>query len=66
MKASWRTSGAGIAAIVTALAGAASVLLDADPATVPDWTAIVAAVMAGLGLLFARDDKVTSEQSGAR
>jgi hypothetical protein len=63
---SWRTTTAGIAAIVAALATAAVALFDADPLTTPDWGAVGAALMAGVGLLAARDNKVSSEQAGAK
>ena len=66
MNASWRTTVAGIAAIVTAVASAVVALFDADPTTVPEWGAVVAAVMAGVGLLNARDNRVSSEQAGAK
>jgi hypothetical protein len=63
---SWRTTTAGIAAIVVALGTAVGALFDADPLTLPDWGAVAAAVMAGIGLLAARDNGVTSEQAGAK
>lgn len=63
---SWRTTTAGIAAIVVALGTAVGALFDADPLTLPDWGAVAAAVMAGVGLLAARDNKVSSEQAGAK
>jgi hypothetical protein len=63
---SWRTTTAGIAAIVAALATAVVALFDADPLTTPDWGAVGAAFMAGVGLLAARDNKVSSEQAGAK
>lgn len=66
MKQSWKTTAAGIAAIVAAAATAVVALFDADPTTVPDWGAVAAAVMAGLGLLFARDNNVSSESAGAK
>lgn len=62
---SWKTTTAGVLAIVAAVAMAVSAYLDGDPATVPDWESAVAG-LAGIGLLFARDNKVTSEQAGAR
>ena len=63
---SWRTTTAGIAAIVVAVGTAVGALFDADPLTLPDWGAVGAAVMAGIGLLAARDNKVSSEQAGAK
>jgi hypothetical protein len=63
---SWRTTTAGIAAIVVDLGTAVGALFDADPLTLPDWGAVAAAVMAGIGLLAARDNGVTSEQAGAK
>ena len=63
---SWKTTTAGIAAIVAALATAVGALFDADPLSTPDWGAVAAAVMAGIGLIAARDNGVTSEQAGAR
>ena len=63
---SWKTTTAGIAAIVAALATAVGALFDADPLSMPDWGAVAAAVMAGVGLIAARDNGVTSEQAGAK
>ena len=63
--ASWKTTTAGVAAIVVALATAVGALFDADPTTLPDWGAVAAAVMAGVGLIVARDNNVTSEKAGA-
>lgn len=63
---SYRTTIAGLAAVLTAVASALTALTDADPATVPQWEAVVSAVVAGLGLMFARDNGVSSEKAGAR
>lgn len=65
--ASWKTTVCGILSIVAAGATLVAIpLLDSDPLTVPNWTAFVAAVTAGIGLIFARDNGVTSEQAGAK
>jgi len=63
---SWRTTLAGIGAILVAVGTAVSAMFDNDPATMPEWGAVVAACIAGFGLIFARDNKVTSEQAGAK
>jgi hypothetical protein len=66
MSKSWKTTTAGIAAIVAAVATALVALFDADPMTLPDWGAVGAAFMAGVGLLAARDNDKSSEDVGAR
>ncbi len=66
MNGSWKTSAAGIGAILVAVGSALTAMFDADPATIPDWGAVVAAVIAGIGLLAARDNNVSSEAAGAR
>lgn len=62
---SWKTTAAGIAAIVAAVALAISHQFDSDPATVADWSAVITALTAGVGLVLARDNDKTSEQAGA-
>ena len=60
---SWKTTVTGVCAIVVAVAGAVSALVAGHPV---DWTAVIAAVSAGIGLVAARDNKVTSEDVGAK
>lgn len=62
---SWKTTAAGIGAILVAVGSALTATFDADPTTVADWGAVIAAIIAGAGLILARDNNVTSEQAGA-
>lgn len=64
-KTSWKTTAGGVAAILAAVGGAITALTDGNPSTNPDWSTVIAAVTAGLGLLFARDHNVSSEEAGA-
>lgn len=45
----------GIGAILTVAGGVLTALFDGDPMTNPDWTAVVAAVITGIGLIVAKD-----------
>jgi hypothetical protein len=60
---SWRTTVSGIAAILAAVAGVAAAVANGAPV---DWTSALAAIMAGIGLITARDNKVSSEAAGAK
>ena len=63
-KKSWKTTVMGIAAAVGIIAAQITNVLDADPATVFDYTAIIAALGAmGIGW-FSRDKDVSSKSSG--
>lgn len=57
---SWRTTVLGITTIVTAVAGLVQAFLDNDPTTNPNITITAAAILSGLGLIFARDAKTKS------
>jgi hypothetical protein len=63
---SWKTTTAGIGAILVAVGTAMKAMFDNDPSTVPEWGAVVAAIIAGIGLIVARDNNVTSEQAGVK
>lgn len=63
---SWKTTTSGVLAIVAAIATALSASFDSDPLTVPNWEIVIAATLAGIGLIFARDNTVTSETAGAK
>jgi hypothetical protein len=66
MKSSWRTTLAGIGAILVAVGAALGAAFDSNAATTVDIASLTAACMAGLGLIFARDNVVSSETAGAR
>ena len=63
---SFKTTLWGICTILAALAGAGMALLDGNPSTGVDIPTVIAAVTAGIGLILARDNGVTSEQAGAK
>lgn len=60
---SWKTTTAGIIAALIAILGAVQVMMNGGS---PDWPTVIAAVMAALGLIFARDAKVSSEDEGLK
>ena len=62
---SWKTTVAGIAGVVAAIASAIQAQFDGNPATVPDWGLVGALLATAIGLLFARDNDKTSEAVGA-
>jgi hypothetical protein len=64
---SWKTTLCGILGVVASgITMIAQPMLDADPATLPQWTAFGAVAVTAIGLLFARDNGVTSEQAGVK
>jgi putative flippase GtrA len=60
---SWKTTLTGVLTILVAGGTAVKLLLTGGQ---PDWTATIAAIIAGFGLIAARDNSVTSEQAGAK
>lgn len=58
---SWKTTGAGLGAVLIAIGSAISALTDNDPATIVDWGSLSAALIAGIGLIFARDNDKSSK-----
>lgn len=51
------TTVAGIGAILVAVGSVLSAIFDGDPETVADFAAAAAAVIAGVGLIMAKDSK---------
>lgn len=72
MQGSWKTSLMGWVVLIGVFATSIKNLLDGDPSTVFDFNALLEALKAvgigiplGIGLLFARDKDVSSEQQRA-
>lgn len=51
------TTIAGIGAILVAIGGLLTAMFDGDASTLPDYASVVAAVIAGVGLILAKDAK---------
>ena len=51
----WKTTVAGIGAILAGLGGAAFVQFDNDPSTTANWVVLGPIMLAGIGLLFGKD-----------
>lgn len=62
----YRTTILGIIAIATAVINAAQAIFDGNPATTFDLDTTITAIAAGLGLIFARDNKSSDESEGAK
>ena len=62
MSASWRTTLFGAGGLIAVITSACQALFDGNPATNPDWTSVIGVVSVCIGLFFARDNKVSSEQ----
>ena len=63
---SWKTTLAGVAAILTAVGAALTAAFDSDPATNIDIAVLLASVLAGVGLIMARDNDKSSEAVGTK
>lgn len=64
MKSSWKTSLAGVASILTGLLALIHSAQN-NTITTSDITVALTAITTGIGLIFARDNNVSSEQVGA-
>lgn len=63
---SWKTTLFGAGGLLTVIVTALCAMFDDNPATNPDWALVLAAASPCIGLLFARDNKVSSEAAGAK
>lgn len=62
---SWKTTAFSVTSVLTTiLTLVVNPILDNDPSTNPMWSEALPVIIAGLGLLFARDDSVTSKSKG--
>lgn len=62
---SWKTTVAGIAALLAVVATAIASQFDGDASTTAEWGAVVTAVFVALGLAASRDNDKTSEDVSA-
>ena len=51
----WKTTAAAICAVIAAVAAGVGAIVDDDPATIADWGTMGAAILAAIGLFFAKD-----------
>lgn len=58
-----KTTMAGIGAILAAIAGVITSIANDQPV---DWTSAISAIVAGVGLITARDHGVSSQQAGVK
>ena len=66
-KGSWKTTLSGLLAVFSAgVAMVVQPLLDSDPATVANWSGFLPVLLGGVGLLFARDNGLSSEDVGIK
>ena len=65
MKGSWKTTGAGLGALLALVGTTLNQLLDGNPATNPDFNYVLPLFFTSLTGLFARDNNKSSEQVGA-
>lgn len=60
MKGSWKTSLFGAGGLATIAFNVASMLLDNDPNTNPDWSVTITATLLAISALFAKDANVSN------
>lgn len=65
-KRSWKTAGSGLAALLSTAAIVLQQMTDADPGTNPDWPSLMPGIIAAFGLIFARQNNLSSQDVGVR
>ena len=63
---SWKVRLAGILTALIPVFNAVSAYLDVDPLTVPNWELALIGLSTGIGLLFTRQNNVSSEDAGIK
>lgn len=53
---SWKTTVAGVAGLLAAIAAAVQAQFDGDPSTAPDWATVGTLIATSVGLILARDN----------
>lgn len=66
MKKSWKTTLFGAGGLITVWVAVLCAVFDGDPSTVPDYTTAITITLPALGLLFARDNSVSSAAAGVK
>jgi hypothetical protein len=66
IQGSWKTTLFGAGGLATIAFNLASMYLDGDPATNPDWSVFLPAILASTAALFARDNNKSSQDVGLR
>ena len=64
MLRSWKTSSLGILGVIPVILSAIKTLMDGDPATNPDWTVVISAILMAFGLTQAKDHDVVGGPGG--
>lgn len=52
--------------VLALIAGVIKQLTDSDSGTNPDWNVVIPGILNGLGLFFARQNNVSSEEAGIK
>jgi uncharacterized membrane protein len=63
---SWKTTVTGVLMLLDIVGHSAVMVLDGDPTTNPNWAVVVPALLAAIGLIFARDADKSSQDAGVR
>jgi len=62
---SWKTTVAGVGALLVVIGQALQGVFDNDPTT-PNWSVLIPSAIAAIGLIFARDNDKSSEDVGIK